>query len=301
MPQLDFTQLNIAEAVSETGAGVSEVGKADLPPLPDSNHLAASKPPAISYKQKSRFPHEVIWPVVALMLIGFGVVAWNADPLQLSLRGKLEAERVTGELGPQIYPIAELADSEDDANSVLELLHRTPVSLTSEVMTSAIEASASGLVTRVIPGPAMSLVRVQVPPDSGLGRALSGRTDALNESRKREIRESVKTLRDILQSYQKTKSQDTQRLLAIRDSLILTLRVGATGYSLEAKVGSSRYPCLLEESGLLYFAIPAGHQRFDLVGRSNPVSVPSGRWEVQITGETVMPNTDQEIPPWRSK
>jgi hypothetical protein len=248
-----------------------------VPPESDSPFAFASDAPlrsTIHRRPRRRMSRARVASITAAA-VGLAALLVAAGLLYTLSRPNLTAPR-TGErltavtLSPVTFavPVEDVEPAERDA--VLAVLEREGLPLRSEYIAVTIVADRGQLAVSVSPGPRADIVRVALAGDADVQAALAPRRDAVAQTKQREQSTATAQLFRDYAAYLDGGSP-MGRLPEYRNRVALNAAVGLVGYTVEAVIGSTPFPCVYEDAaGNCYFFPPAGTQTFQLRGRTLP-------------------------------
>ncbi len=211
-------------------------------------------------------------PVVCVGLIA-GIGAWLMRTPPVKLEGNLTGERLTDiELGPFRIDPEYLGNAKREGRAALERLEADPIRASSQLLTLEFKGSTGGthqggisLALRSADG--AEFYRVDPSPDKRLSKYLAEHQDEFKTAVQNELTRSVP---EFLAAVEKRgdEKKELAGLAEFRDSVGLASLVRGFGYHVQAAIGKQAFPCVLEDrDGRLFFALPSGTEKFEIVGR----------------------------------
>jgi hypothetical protein len=241
-----------------------------------------------------------MFPVACLgLLTAIGSILLRKPPDKFE--GRITGERLTdSELGPFRIEGKRLGRSKAELEPVIDSLESSPLRAKTASLTVDFKGVDGRLEISMRTTDRAELYRV----DPNKDKRIAGFID----DQKRKYRAAVnETLDEAVPKFLRAvegrtdRDRDVHGLAEFRDSVALAAAMRGTGfgYFVQAAVGKQAYPCVMEDTeGRLFFALPAGTEEFDLVGRERTSasnrSVPrfNGRFTVVISDRVITINKE---------
>jgi len=212
--------------------------------------------------------------------VGVGWLYSNAGPNLKKQRIAYTAENVV--LPRKLVDNAFIKVPAEVRRSVLQYFQENPERLRSQIVETEFRGSSAGLEVQILAGVQSMLYRV--PIDSDLRGWYDENLDKLSAPRTAWLETSLKTFFEAWDVAIRNQSS-IEDFQSYRNSVGINSAVGALGYHVSAVVGTStRYPCIYEDEGAIYFLLPRDTKQFRVVGArvdDRPSSFP-GEFEVVV-------------------
>jgi hypothetical protein len=153
--------------------------------------------------------------------------------------------------------------------------------LSSQLVTTAFRGTLEGLEVTITTGTESKFV--QFPIDANLRKYYDSHLEELGKARDKDLAAMAKKFFEKWDVAIRN-SEGVEDFAQYRDVGLNTCR-GALGYNVSAKVGRGLYPCVYEDEGNLYFAVPPKTKRFTVVGiytNTNKKSKFPGKYDVIV-------------------
>ena len=148
--------------------------------------------------------------------------------------------------------------------AVLLYFQENPERLRNQILETEFHGTSVGLEVQILAGIQSMLYRV--PIDSDLRAWYDENLDTLSAPRAAWLESSLKKFFEEWDVAIRNQSS-IEDFQSYRDSVGINSAVGALGYHVSAVVGTStRYPCVYEDDGAIYFLLPRDTTQFRVVG-----------------------------------
>jgi hypothetical protein len=211
---------------------------------------------------------------------GVGWLYSNAGPNLEKQRIAYTVEETV--LPPKIVDNAFIKVPAEVRRSVLQYFEENPERLRSQIVETEFHGSSAGLEVQILAGIQSMLYRV--PIDSDLRAWYDENLDKLSAPRTAWLEKSLKTFFEEWDVAIRNQSS-IEDFQSYRNSVGLNSAVGALGYHVSAVVGTStRYPCVYEDEGAIYFLLPRDTKTFRVIGArvDDRQSLFPGEFEVTV-------------------
>jgi hypothetical protein len=189
-----------------------------------------------------------------------------------------------GKLVPQILDKSLISVSPEVTETVLQHFVDPPKRLMSQLVTTEFRGTVDGLEVTIATGTESRFVKFKI--DSELRRYYDSNREALNKPRLKLLKKAAK---EFFEKWDVAirNSEGIDDFNQYRDSVGLNTCRGALGFHVSAQVGKGLYPCVYEDEGSLYFAVPPNTKRFQIVGSFTDMkkSMFPGKYDVVVSQE----------------
>jgi hypothetical protein len=174
--------------------------------------------------------------------------------------------------------------------------------LSSQLVTTAFRGTLEGLEVTITTGTESKFVQFAI--DKDLRKYYDANQVKLNKPRQKKLKAAAKEFFNDWDVAIRN-SETLSNFADYRDDVGLNTCRGALGFHVSARVGKGLYPCVYEDEGSLYFAVPPSTKRFKVVGLfhdSNKKSLFPGEYDVIVTQQKkpapkpVTPEPDSDEP-----
>ncbi|MGZ0174565.1 MAG: hypothetical protein ACKVHE_34115 [Planctomycetales bacterium] len=233
-------------------------------PTPGQPIVPASSSVAARVRRRSKGKKSGLWFPILCGVALVGGIAWMYLQQMPSLNGDRVAAFIKNEaLKPRTVEKAMIDVPDDIRSRVLEHFTENRERVKSDVLETQFSANDAGLEVQILTGSQTRFVRF--PIDDDLRKWYDENYDLLESLRVKVLKKSLVAFVNDWDVAIRNQ-QGVEDILLYRDSVGLAASVDALGFNVSAKVDQLLYPCVYEDDGFLYFALPTSTKKFKIVG-----------------------------------
>lgn len=215
---------------------------------------------------------------------GMGYLYWKQGP---SLEGNRKGIMLAGgKMLPKILSKSMIDVSSEVMETVLNDFADDPRRLRGQLVTTEFRGTLEGLEVTISTGSESRFVQFTI--DSDLRKYYDAHQEELNQARKSVLAARSK---EFFEKWDVAirNSEGLENFNDYRDDVGLNTCLGGLGFHVSARVGKGLYPCVYEDDGSLYFAVPPSTKQFKVVGQFTHTLANSlfpGQYDVTVTSES---------------
>jgi hypothetical protein len=231
-------------------------------------NVAHEPSPAVQRRNRNRRNRAAyLIPLLLALLLGIpGLIYWlrPAPPLTGTIEGQVLPEV---ELGPFVIDRTYSTLPEGRYSQVVESLRTHPLRARTQIVRVEFEGTAKGITVSMHTGDDTVFVRVDPTNLVHLRDYIARHADEFEELRHATLQQAVPEFLQAVEQREQNAGA-VEGLLEFRNRVGLASCVRGFGHVVVAKAQGTTYPCIHEDrEGRLYFALPRGAPKFDLVGQ----------------------------------
>lgn len=293
--QAELQPSGVTEKTPPAAQPESQPSETASAPVPEPSTIKAESRPMSSMTAqylRRRKKSNVGAILLSILFLGMmlGIAVYFYMIYGPNLEGHLVAARFENENIQLEEPLNAKATglSDEQIAAVNQNFHKSTRRVQSDLMDVVFAGTEEGALKVLLKaGADTELVRVDLTGDPALMDYIKKNAANLDEARLKELNLYLKQFYDEWYPFVETGGVMPD-LLIYRNHVALNSLLGGFGYHVEARVNHKIYPCVHEDTqGGLYFLVPRGTLRFEIVGRKmdNGWTKFPGKYEVQVTQE----------------